>query len=84
MPHYESQYDRILEHLRTHNNRITALEAMTEYGIQRLAARISVLRSEGYTFDTETTAGVNRYGDKVHYTTYVLTGEPDEILESVR
>jgi hypothetical protein len=76
MPNYQSQYDRILEHLRTHNNRITALEAMNEYGIQRLAARISVLRSEGYVFDTETTAGTNRYGDRVHYTTYVLVSEP--------
>ena len=77
MPHYETQYERILEHLRTHGNRITALEAMNEYGIQRLAARISVLRSEGFVFDTETTCGRNRYGDKVHYTTYVLKSAPE-------
>lgn len=77
MPHYETQYDRILDHLHKHGS-ISPLVAMNEYGIQRLAARIAVLRDQGYTFDTETTAGKNRFGDKVHFTTYVLTGEPEK------
>ena len=83
MPHYETQYTRILNHLEQYG-RISPLEAMEQYGIQRLAARIAVLKKEGYAFDTETTAGRNRYGDKVHYTTYVLKGTPDEIPKGLR
>ena len=82
MPHYETQYTRILDHLEKYG-RISPLEAMEQYGIQRLAARISVLKKQGYRFETETTAGRNRYGDKVHYTTYVLKACPDEIPKSV-
>ena len=72
MPHYETQYTRILDHMRAHDGKISSREAMNEYGIERLAARIQVLRSDGYKIRSESTAGVNRYGDKVHYTTYVL------------
>lgn len=75
MPHYETQYTRILDHLHEHGS-ISPLEAMNLYGIQRLAARIAVLKQNGYKFETETTCGKNRFGDKVHYTTYVLVEEP--------
>lgn len=42
-----NQRQRILRHLQTFGS-ITALEAMQEYGIMRLAARIADLEKEGY------------------------------------
>ena len=42
-----TQQQVILEHLETYNS-ITPLDALTRYGIMRLAARVSELKSEGY------------------------------------
>ena len=42
-----TQCDRIIRHLNDYGS-ITSLEAMKEYGIMRLASRISDLRRRGY------------------------------------
>ena len=60
-----SQCDRILRHLRDYGS-ITSLEAITEYGILRLASRINDLKGRGYNITSETVMGKNRYEEKVH------------------
>ena len=66
-----TQCERILRHLNDHGS-ITAWEAMRDYGIMRLAARISELRLEGHEITSQTVRGPNRYGETVHYTRYKM------------
>lgn len=68
-----TQCDRILRHLRDHGY-ITSLEAVNEYGIMRLAARIGELRERGYHIRSMHTTGKNRYGENINYAVYVLLG----------
>lgn len=65
------QCERILRHLRDFGS-ITAQEAMQEYGVARLAARISDLRADGVAIISETATGKNRYGEPTHYAVYKL------------
>lgn len=64
-----TQEERILRHLNDYGS-ITSLEAMQEYGIMRLASRISDLKQAGYKFKVEMERGVNRYGEKTKYARY--------------
>jgi hypothetical protein len=66
-----SQCDRIVRHLEDHGS-ITAVEAMQEYGIQRLAARIADLRANGVPITSEIVTGKNRYDEITHYAAYRL------------
>lgn len=50
------------------------MEAYERYGITRLSGRIWDLRHRGYDIRSTTTAGVNRHGEKVYFTTYRLEG----------
>lgn len=67
----ESQCEKILNHLKD-NGSITPLEAMSEYGIMRLASRISDLKNQGYKIRSAMVSSRNRNGDKVHYSVYSL------------
>ncbi len=67
----ESQCEKILNHLKA-NGSITPLEAMSEYGIMRLASRISDLKDQGYKIRSAIVSSRNRNGDKVHYSVYSL------------
>ena len=71
-----TQCERILRHLRDYGS-ITSLEAITEYGILRLAARINDLKERGYNITSETVVGENRYQEKVHYSVYRLIEEKE-------
>ena len=66
-----TQTDRILRHLRDHQS-ITSLEAMKEYGIMRLASRISDLKRSGYDIGSRTVTGKNRYKESTHYSEYFM------------
>ncbi len=66
-----NQNDRILRHLRD-NGSITPLDALSEYGIMRLASRISDLRGMGYDISREMVQGRNRYGEATRYARYTL------------
>lgn len=66
-----TQNERIIRHLTDYGS-ITSMEAMTEYGIMRLASRINDLRRLGYPIIGETVAGLNRYGEATHYSRYRL------------
>ena len=70
----ETQKKRILRHLQDFGS-ITSLEAMQEYGIARLASRISELKKQGVAITSETVNGKNRYGENTHYSVYKLKEE---------
>ena len=60
-----------MNHLREHGT-ITQLEAMQEYGIYRLASRISDLRKEGVSIKRDMVKGQNRYGEATCFAEYRL------------
>ena len=66
-----TQCERVLRHLRDYGS-ITSLEAITEYGILRLASRINDLKNLGYLITKETGKGKNRYGESTHFAIYKL------------
>lgn len=69
-----TQKDMILRHLQEQGS-ITTWTAIKEYGITRLAARISDLRKEGHMIVGETVSAVNRYNEPVYFTKYRLEEE---------
>lgn len=69
-----TQCDVIMLHLRDFGS-ITSLEAITEYGILRLASRINDLKRMGVNITSHTECKKNRYGEKVHYSVYELAKE---------
>lgn len=69
-----TQCDRILRHLKDYGS-ITPIEAMNEYGIMRLAARINDLRAQGIAIASEVKTGKNRYGEDTHFSVYRLKKE---------
>ena len=66
-----NQTERILRHLQTFGT-ITSLEAIQDYGILRLASRISDLRKEGLPIRREMVSGQNRYGENTSFARYSL------------
>ena len=71
-----TQCQRILRHLDDFGT-ITSREAMLEYGIYRLASRISDLKKQGYKFDVTFESKKNRYGEPTSYAVYRLTDTPN-------
>lgn len=69
-----TQCERIIRHLNDYGS-ITSLEAMREYGIMRLASRISDLRRRGYRIKVESIEDVNRYNEKTRYARYTKENE---------
>ena len=66
-----TQCERILRHMKDYGS-ITSLEAVTEYGIMRLASRINDLRAQGIAIVSEYKTGKNRYGETTHFAVYRL------------
>ena len=66
-----TQCDRILRHMKDYGS-ISPLEAMSEYGIMRLASRISDLKDQGYPIVAERKTGKNRYEEPTSYCVYRL------------
>lgn len=73
-----TQCERVLRHLEDFGS-ITSLEAMSEYGIMRLASRISDLKGQGYAIAAERTTGKNRYDEPTSYCTYRLANKEETI-----
>lgn len=67
----QNQCDRILRHFKDYGS-ITAIEAMQEYGIMRLASRISDLRRMGYTIRKTMETSKNSSGESTSYARYSL------------
>ena len=71
-----TQCERIIRHLIDYGS-ITSREAMLEYGIYRLASRISDLKKLGYLFDITFETCKNRYGEPTHFAVYRLISTPN-------
>ena len=69
-----TQCERVLRHLNDYGS-ITSVDAMYEYGIMRLASRVSDLKKLGFPIEKETVKGKNRYGETVAYAKYSLRGD---------
>lgn len=66
-----TQSERIIRHLRDYGS-ISSMEAMQEYGIMRLASRISDLKKTGIPIHSEMVSGKNRYGESTSYARYSI------------
>lgn len=66
-----TQNGRILRHLRDYGS-ISSMEAVQEYGIMRLASRISDLKKAGIPIHREMVTGKNRYGESTSYARYSI------------
>ena len=66
-----TQCERVLRHLEDYGS-ITSLEAMSEYGIMRLASRIADLKGQGYDIVSDRGSSKNRYGEQTSYSIYRL------------
>ena len=66
-----TQCEMILQHLEQYGS-ITAIEAMNEYGIARLASRISDLKKDGVRIQRKMVTAKNRFGESVSFAEYSL------------
>ena len=66
--HPEGRYNN--EYGNTQISRMTPMEAFTEYGITKLATRISELKKQGYHFTSVMVEQKNRYGEPVRFMQY--------------
>lgn len=64
-----TQNEKIMRHLDVYGT-ITPLDAMREYGIMRLASRISDLKREGANISRRMIKDKNRFGEPVRYAEY--------------
>lgn len=69
-----SHRELILRHLEDYGS-ITPWEAMMEYGIMRLGARVYDLRRAGWPITTTLEYRINRYGTAVRYARYSMEGK---------
>lgn len=65
------QCEIVLRHMEELGS-ITSLEAMQEYGIMRLASRITDLKKAGYPIRREMVTRKNRYGETVTFARYSI------------
>ena len=68
-----TQCETILRHMEDYGS-ITSLEAMQEYGIMRLASRITDLKKAGIPIKREMVSQKNRHGDTVTFARYSIAG----------
>ena len=64
-----TQNEKIMRRLDVYGT-ITPLDAMREYGIMRLASRISDLKKEGAKISRRMITDKNRFGEPVRYAEY--------------
>lgn len=69
-----TQKDRVLRYMEDFGS-ITRLEAMKDLGIANLTARIAELRQTGHRIKGSDEKGMNRYGEKTHWTVYRIAEE---------
>lgn len=67
----KTQSDKILAYLKKYNG-ITNYDAINEFGVLRLSARIFDLRKRGYNIESVYREGVDRNGMTVRYVEYRL------------
>lgn len=65
-----TQEDRVLRHLKEFGS-ITTWEAIKEYGITRLSAKIFDLRKQGEQIEKVTETGTNRFSEPTWWAKYI-------------
>ena len=68
-----TQNQVVMAHLRT-RGKLTPVQAMTNYGIMRLAARVEELRRLGWDIETEMVSVDNGDLGRCRYASYTLIG----------
>lgn len=71
-----TQCERVLRHMKDFGG-ITSAEAISEYGIYRLASRISDLKRLGIPIKKEMVSGKNRFGESTSFARYSIISEKD-------
>lgn len=66
-----AQKQRILNELEN-GRMLSSMEAWRKFGIARLAARISELRSMGYPIESFRRETVNKFGEPTHFYEYYM------------
>lgn len=66
-----TQEEKVLRHLKQFGS-ITSWEAIMEYGITRLSAKIFNLRKEGYEIESERVTTKNRFDENCTFAKYML------------
>ena len=66
-----TQQEKIKRHLEIFGS-ITPMDAMMDYGIMRLGARIFELKESGVDIKTRIIKGKNRFGETTHFAEYRL------------
>lgn len=69
-----TQNQRILDYM-DENGSITALEAMQNIGVMRLASRISEIKKRGYPIKSRIEKVKNRYGEESRVKRYFVADE---------
>lgn len=64
-----TQTQRVLDYIREFGS-ITAIDAVRDLGVMRLAARVSDLKKEGYDIISEQQAVRNRFGETCYVARY--------------
>ena len=68
-----TQCERVLDHLQAFGS-LTAMEALSELGVFRLASRISELKKDGYDISKKMVSVTNRFGEECHVAEYTIKG----------
>lgn len=68
-----TQNEKIKRHLELFGT-ITPLDALHEYGIMRLASRVSDLKKSGMNIERRMVKNTNRFGEPVCYAEYRIGG----------
>ena len=68
-----NQHERIEKYMDDFGS-ISPMEAFADLGITKLATRVSEMIRDGAKIAKRIETGVNRYGDKIHYTRYTKAG----------
>ena len=66
-----TQCEQVIRHMEESGS-ITSLEAMQEYGIMRLASRITDLKNAGIPIHRDMVSQKNRYGETVTFARYSI------------
>jgi hypothetical protein len=66
-----TQVERLINHFKTHSS-IDPLQALREYGIFRLAARIKDIKKAGYTINTVRQIVRNQFGEDCRVACYEI------------
>lgn len=68
-----TQCEQVIRHMEESGS-ITSLEAMQEYGIMRLASRITDLKKAGIPIHRDMVSQKNRYGETVTFARFSIGG----------